>query len=350
MNLYTLLINGLGLLLVFVACDGQEREETTLLSGYTEVCFTAGTVTPTKAGEALTENGRVSVYVWQNNETPSETNRFAYSNTYTIHTENSTTSLAEVGGKMQVPVANGYRFYALSGNSSLLSAPVLNTAHHSETLQNGVDYLMAVNDNSNNGFNVTGDALTVPFVFRHIATRIVLNVKPGDTNGYTSADGLSVAIAAIDSTGSYIDLSATWDASSSKDMIYWETGGGLQTGGMALDHPDGQCKTAEGSDNRNFTVSFILLPVADASRGIPLQLNFSGITFATGGKQERKTYTALLKGQNGGELILKGGSTYMFEASISRYHVAFTLPKVAPWVVDGVGLDEVIEIDPTPGN
>ncbi|MCS2892709.1 hypothetical protein [Parabacteroides faecis] len=46
------------------------------------------------------------------------------------------------------------------------------------------------------------------------------------------------------------------------------------------------------------------------------------------------------------ELVLKGGYTYTFDATITRNSASFSLPRIDLWVVDGVNLDEIVEVDP----
>lgn len=338
---------------LLMACSREEEERPA--SGYTDIRFTvsAAKTVRTKAvattsddGSALTEGGRVGVYVWQGT-VPAAENKPGYSNNYIFQTAGTSGDweLSASGGQMQLPTANGYAFYALSTNHADQPVPALETGSRTVTLRNGVDYLLAVST----GNNISGsEPITVPLQFRHIATRVVLTIEPAVSEGYKTAAGLSVAIAPVDSTGSYIDLAASWDASSPKDMIYW--GSNSVTGGVPLDQPTGQQKEADktGGDSGNqFTVSFIILPVA-GDQNIPLQFVFTDIEFVTGGVQTKKTYTAMLKVSTEG---LKGGYTYGFTAIISRYATKFNaLPEVNPWVVDGIGLDEVIEVDPAPGN
>ena len=331
----------LSLFCLLVACGGTD-EEVPSATGYADVRFTAlpATDAQTKADgstEGLNEGGRVVVYAWQG-KIPSETDKYAYSNRYTFHLNNGVCNLAPLSADMKLPVGNGYAFYALSTNHADLPVPAMETGSRTAILQNGVDYLMAVSGSQ----SVSGsEAVTIPLAFRHIATQIVLTVKPAGTNGYTSAESLTAAIAPIDSCGSYIDLSATWADETPNGMIYWGTG---VSGGMPLGQANGQVKAGDKVDSgSNFTVSFILLPVA-ANAQIPLQFDFKGIEFATGGKQAGKRYTARLNVSSDG---LKGGYTYAFDVSISRQAASFSpLPQVNPWVVDGINLDEVIEVDP----
>lgn len=337
------------LLLLFCLLVGcSSSEEKLAEAGYADVSFTASATTgQTRAaednGSTLTEGGRATVYVWEG-ETLSQEDKNAYQNTYTFASKNGVYTLS--GSEMQLPTGKTYSFYALSTNSTTQPVPVMATANHTASIQNGVDYLMAVS--AKQSIN-SSDKTTISLAFRHIATRIVLTVKPATKDGYTSAGSLSATIADIDNSGSYIDLSATWDASSPKDMIYWSSGDALVAGGTPKDQVDGgQQKEADqsGADNKVFTVSFIILPVA-ANQSIPLQFDFTNIQFETGGQEATKRYTARFNVNSSG---LKGGYTYTSTVTISRYAATFSgLPQVEPWLVDGIGLDEVIEVDPKPG-
>ena len=342
MNMKNSILNILCLASLLTACSGSDDRLPVVEEGYAAVRFTASQAVDgqTKADsgtDGLTANGHVAVYAWQG-KTPTEAEKYAYSNSYTFHLENNTCNLVPLSGEMKLPVGEGYNFYALSSNDASLLAPAMETGNRTVTLQNGVDYLMAVSGSQSVS---GGDAVTIPLAFRHIATQIVLTVKPAGTNGYTSAESLTAAIAPIDSSGSYIDLSATWSDDTPNGMIYWGTG---VIGGMPLGQANGQVKAGDKVDSgSDFTVSFILLPVA-ANAQIPLQFDFKGIEFATGGKQTGKRYTARLNVSSDG---LKGGYTYAFDVSISRQAASFSpLPQVNPWVVDGINLDEVIEVDP----
>ena len=330
---------------LLTACSVSEEQLTE--AGYAGVSFTASAATgqtkaPADNGNTLTEGGRATVYVWEG-EKLSQEDKNAYQNTYTFATKDNACTLS--GSKMQLPTGKTYSFYALSTNDTDQPVPVMATVNHTASLQNGVDYLMAVNAKQ----NINSSAkTTVSLTFRHIATRIVLTIQPATKDGYTSAEGLSATIADIDNSGSYIDLSASWDASSPKDMIYWSSGDVSVAGGTPKDQVDGgQQKEADqnDSDNKVFTVSFIILPVA-GSQSIPLQFDFTNIEFATGGKEATKRYTARFNVKTDG---LKGGYTYASTVAISRYAATFKgLPQVDPWLVDGIGLDEVIEVDPKP--
>lgn len=332
---------------LLTACSVSEEQLTE--AGYAGVSFTALAATgQTKAttdnGSTLTEGGRATVYVWEG-EKLSEEGKNAYQNTYTFATNGGACTLS--GSKMQLPTGKTYSFYALSTNDADQLVPVMATVNHTACLQNGVDYLMAVS--AKQSIN-SSDKTTIPLAFRHIATRIVLTIEPAGTDGYTSAESLQATIADIDNSGSYIDLSAIWDARSPKDMIYWSSGNTVVAGGTPKDQVDGgQQKEADqsGVDNKEFTVSFIILPVA-AKQSIPLQFDFTNIEFATGGKEATKRYTARFNVNASG---LKGGYTYASTVAISRYAATFNgLPQVDPWLVDGIGLDEVIEVDPKPGS
>ena len=335
----------MSLFCLLVACHGTD-EGVPSATGYADVRFTAlpATDAQTKADgstEGLNEGGRVVVYAWQG-KIPSETDKYAYSNRYTFHLNNGVCNLAPLSADMKLPVGNGYAFYALSTNHADLPVPAMESGSRTAILQNGVDYLMAVSGSQ----SVSGsDAVTIPLAFRHIATRVVLTVKPAGTDGYVSATGLTASIAPIDSTGSYIDLSKTWNAGTHNDMIYWRAGTDV-TGGTPLDKANGQVKAAsktQGSDTE-FTVSFILLPVAGKAQ-IPLQFDFTGIQFTVSGTPANKRYSAVLTAPDGG---LKGGSEYKITAQISRKAVTFNTSLLQnPWTSgEGIGVDEVIEVDP----
>lgn len=334
----------------------------TLPDGEIGLDFTASAetaVTRTANGKtALTDGANVVVYVGKGGSTPSEDSAPDYTNAYTVKINSSGTDdeLVPTGGQMKVESADGYRFYALSTNSASLAVPGLANGCHAIDLRNGVDYLMAVNDNGGGGYTITTGASPIPLAFRHLATQVILTVKPAATNGYTAASGLTVGIANIDSTGCYIDLSAAWSASAAapSPMIYWPaqptTDGSdpvAATGGVPLEQPDGQRKEAT-KNGTTFTVSFILLPVATSARGIPLQLDFTGLSFDGGiNTIPSKSYTArMMATGDATELVLQGGYTYTFEATITRNAASFSLPKVEPWVIDGVNMDEVVEVDP----
>ena len=339
MNPFKYIPGMLCLSFLLTACSGEE-EGLSPAAEYAGVSFTASQrasgTDATGSVEGLVDKGKVAVYVWQGNR-PSEENRPAYSNLYTFHVENNSCKLDSVSGSMKLPVGDGYYFYALSSNDPDLAAPVMATGNRTATLRNGVDYLMA----TSSSVNVSGTtAVSVPLSFRHIATQIVLTVQPADVNGYTSAGSLTAGIAPIDSTGSYIDLSKTW-STDSPNVICCGTDA---AGGTPLERADGQVKAAAQIESGpNFTVSFIILPVAGNAK-IPLQFDFTDIVFSTGGTQSGKTYTARLTAPADG---LKGGYTYAYSVKISRQAAAFnSLPKVTPWVTDGINLDEVIEVDP----
>lgn len=340
------ILNILCLAGLLTACSGSDDRLPVVEEGYAAVRFTAsqavGRQTKADSGtDGLTANGHVAVYAWQG-KTPAEAEKYAYSNSYTFHLENNTCNLVPLSGEMKLPVGEGYNFYALSSNDASLLAPAMETGNRTVTLQNGVDYLMAVSGSH----KVEGSAGSpIPLTFRHIATRVVLTVKPAGTEGYVAATGLTASIAPIDSTGSYIDLSKTWDAGTHKDMIYWGAEADV-TGGTPLDKANGQVKAAsktQGSETE-FTVSFILLPVAGKAQ-IPLQFDFTGIQFTSGGTPANKRYTAVLSAPDGG---LKGGSEYKITAQISRKAVAFNTSLLQnPWTSgEGIGVDEVIEVDP----
>lgn len=356
-------IIGIAALVCLSACT--QDKWTVAADGAVELGFTASTDAPvsrTPSGATpLTAGANVAVHVWKGGITPSVSAMPDYSNTYTVRIKgaNEADELLPTGGQMKVESANGYRFYALTTNSSVYGVPGLSNGSQTASLRNGVDYLMAKNDNGGNGYSISAGAPPIPLAFRHLATQVVLTVTPAAVNGYTAASGLTVGIADIDATGSYIDLSASWPSSpgTPPSMIYWParpttdgTGTVPVTGGIALEQPDGQQKEAvKGSDGTTFTVSFIILPVSTSARGIPLQLDFSGLSFEAGGINAfpLKSYTArMMATGDATSLVLQGGYTYMFNATITRNSASFSLPKVEPWIVDGVNLDEIVEVDP----
>jgi hypothetical protein len=199
-------------LLLLLACSREEGADSGQ-PGETAVCFTAtadAQMTKAATTSLLSDNAKVSVYAWMGSDlSASASTAPAHSNNYTVENKDGKGSLTPVGSAMKVQTGVAYFFYALSTNSDA-AVPALNGDYTTEVLVNGVDYLMAVAKNSNNGytFQASGNS-DVPLTFSHLATRVVLTVQPADADGYTSADALSVSIASIDGTGSYIDLSAS---------------------------------------------------------------------------------------------------------------------------------------------
>ena len=131
----------LSLFCLLVACGGTD-EGVPSATGYADVRFTAlpATDAQTKADgstEGLNEGGRVVVYAWQG-KTPSETDKYAYSNRYTFHLNNGVCNLAPLSADMKLPVGNGYAFYALSTNHVDLPVPAMETGSRTAILQNGV--------------------------------------------------------------------------------------------------------------------------------------------------------------------------------------------------------------------
>lgn len=317
-------------LLLLLACSREEGADSGQ-PGETAVCFTAtadAQMTKATTTSLLSDNAKVSVYAWMGSDlSTSASTAPAHSNNYTVKNNNSNGSLTPVGSAMKVQTGVAYFFYALSTNSDA-AVPALNGDYTTEVLVNGVDYLMAVAKNSNQGYTFQANGNSdVPLTFSHLATRVVLTVQPADADGYTSADALSVSIASIDGTGSYIDLSASaihWPASDAEPV----------TGGIPLDRLEGgQKKEAqkEASGQQKFTVSFILLPVSSPAQGIPVQLNFTGLKFEDAATGVNKSYTAQLKGSGANSLVLEGGKTYNFDVRISRHSASFSAPEVVSW-------------------
>lgn len=338
---------------LLAACTQEERIER--LAEGTEVRFTASADAPAvkaTAGsdtELLNTGAHVTVHAWKGGLSGS--NAPAYTNTYTFQTGNGG-ELKEVteGDKMQVLVGDGYRFYALSTNSAKDVPGLTDTYNHTTVLENGVDYLAAVSKEMDIKSAVPQ---TIPLIFKHLATRVILKVSPAAVNGYTAVGGLTVGIANTDPAGSYIDLSATAGdplASTPAPKIFWPAageGGDPVAGGVPLTSNEQLVTATKGTDGLTFTVSFILLPVSAISQGIPLTLNFTGLNF--GSKASNKSYTARLMPKDlAGTMALQGGYTYTFETTITQYSTTFGLPKIAPWLVDGVEMDEVVELDPIP--
>ena len=130
----------LSLFCLLVACSGTD-EEVPSATGYADVRFTAlpATDAQTKADgstEGLNEGGRVVVYVWQG-KTPSETDKYAYSNRYTFHLNNGVCNLAPLSADMKLPVGNGYAFYALSTNHADLPVQQWKPAVGSQSCKTG---------------------------------------------------------------------------------------------------------------------------------------------------------------------------------------------------------------------
>lgn len=317
-------------LLLLFACSREEGAEPGQ-SGETAVRFTAmADVQTTKATTTslLSNNAKVTVYAWMKSDlSTSAPTPPAHSNNYTVSNKDGKGSLAPVGSAMKVQTGVVYFFYALSTNSDKEAVPALNGDYTTESLVNGVDYLMAVAKNSNNGYTFqTTNNSDVPLTFSHLATRVVLTVQPADPDGYTSADALSVGIASIDGAGSYIDLSAS--------AIHWvASDAGPVTGGIPLDRLEGGQRddAQKESGQQKFTVSFILLPVSSPAQGIPVQLDFTGLKFEDAATGAAKSYTAQLKGSGGNSLVLEGGKTYNFDVRISRYSASFSAPEVISW-------------------
>lgn len=316
-------------LLLLLACSREEGADSGQ-PGETAVCFTAtadAQMTKAATTSLLSDNAKVSVYAWMGSDlSASASTAPAHSNNYTVENKDGKGSLTPVGSAMKVQTGVAYFFYALSTNSDA-AVPALNGDYTTEVLVNGVDYLMAVAKNSNNGytFQASGNS-DVPLTFSHLATQVVLTVQPADADGYTSADALSVSIASIDGTGSYIDLSAS--------AIHWPASdAGPVAGGIPLDRLEGgqQKGAKKESGQQKFTVSFILLPVSSPAQGIPVQLDFTGLKFEEAATGVNKSYTAQLKGSGTSSLVLEGGYTYNFDVRISRHSASFSAPEVVSW-------------------
>lgn len=334
----------------------QDRQE----EGTVRFTASAGPLVSKSTGNnALEAGANVTVHAWTG-KLDASSGAPALSNNYTVQINQGTDDeLQETGAVMKLQTGISYFFYALSTNSASEAVPALNSNPQTVALRNGVDYLMAVADNGGPGYTASGGEMTpVPLAFRHLATQIILNVNPATTDGYLSATGLKVSIADVDPTGSYIDLSAAFGtAANPSPMIFWpgQSGEGgseaaVATGGIPGDLPNGQTKEAVQNDTE-FTVSFIILPVAGTTRGIPVKLDFAGMTFQAGDVVgEDKSYTAVIKPGNVGEtLTLEGGKSYTYEVTIRRYAASFGVPAVKPWESYGVDMDkmeEVIEVDP----
>lgn len=333
----------------------QDRQE----EGTVRFTASAGPLVSKSIGDnALEAGANVTVHAWTG-KLDAFSGAPALSNNYTVQINQGTDDeLQETGAVMKLQTGISYFFYALSTNSASELVPALNSKPQTVALRNGVDYLMAVADNGGSGYTASGGEMTpVPLAFRHLATQIILKVNPADTDGYLSATGLTVGIANVDATGSYIDLSAAFGtASNPSPMIFWpgQSGEGgseaaAATGGIPGDLPNGQTKEAMRNDTE-FTVSFIILPVSTI-RGIPVKLDFAGMTFQAGDVVgEDKSYTAVIKPGNVGEtLTLEGGKSYTYNVAIRRYAASFGVPTVKPWESYGVDMDkmeEVIEVDP----
>lgn len=341
----------LGSLLLY-ACTAEDQPQPA--GGKTvEVRFTAtsgfaATKTPASSEGLITE-AKVTVHAWKSSK-PSGSAAPAYSSNYKVKINPGTADGLEADNPMNLQTGVPFFFYALSTNDAAQAVPVLKEGPHTVSLQNGVDYLMAVADNSGSGYTFNKDVITIPLSFRHLATRVELTVSAADKDGYTAASGLSVGIAAIDSTGSYIDLSAAFTSGTTpSSMIFWPSSEtDAATGGIPLDQPDGQRKDAQtsGTGPQTFTVSFILLPVSSPTQGIPLQLDFSGLSFETGGTNpvDKKSYTAEIRASGNETLILQSGYTYQYNVKIARYSATFSAPKVIPWDVQGMDVDHMEEV------
>lgn len=323
-----------------------------------EVRFTAAagfaaTKTP-NGSEGLASAAKVAVHAWKGSK-PTGSVAPAYSTNYTVQINSETADELVAETPMNLQTGVPFFFYALSTNDAVQTVPVLKEGAHTVSLRNGVDYLMAVADNNGNGYTLSSskeETTTIPLSFRHLATRVELTVSAAQENGYTAASGLSVGIAAIDSTGSYIDLSATFSSGNTpSSMIFWPSSGtDVITGGIPLSQPDGQRKEAQasssGTNPNTFTVSFILLPVSSLTQGIPLQLDFSGLSFEENGANpvEKKSYTTQIMPIDNEGLTLKGGYTYKYDVKIARYLATFSTPKVIPWEVQGMDVDHMEEV------
>lgn len=322
-----------GLFLLLSACMPEEGQEPGKKAD-TTVNFTAMADTPeTKAAgnSPLENNANVTVHAWT--AVLSEgAGGPVLSNNYTVQNNSGATDvLKEKDTPMKVQAGVDYYFYALSTNSATATVPTLNGGSRTGTLKNGVDYLMAT---ATGKVSESGDEpVTVPLSFRHLATQVTLVVTPASTDGYIASGGLSVSIADTDPAGSYIDLSA---GTGSPTLII---------NGAPGDFPDDQTATATKNDTQ-FTVSFIILPVTASTRGIPLKLDFTNLSFEAGKVMGSKSYTAsILPGTGETSLTLKEGYSYRYEVKIARYSATFGVPEVEPWEMYGVDMDK-IELDP----
>ncbi|EOS19627.1 MULTISPECIES: fimbrillin family protein [Parabacteroides] len=323
-------------MLLPIACTqeyGQEQADNhDITVGFTATAGELAARAEAAVGKSLEAGANVTVHAWTSALSSATSENPALSNTYTVDNSGETVVLKATGGPMQVQTGLSYYFYALSTNSATDAVPALSGSYQTSTLHNGVDYLMATANITNSG----GDSeITVPLSFRHLAAQIVLTVKPATTDGYLSADALSVSIADTDPTGSYIDLSVGSDSPA------------LITGGVPGDLPSGQTKgaTVSQSSPAEFTVSFIVLPVTASARGIPLKLDFTNLSFESDKTTASKSYTASILPETGKTLTLEGGYSYAYEVRIARYAASFSLPTVKPWELFGVDMDK-IELDP----
>lgn len=286
-------------LLLPIACTqeyGQEQADNhDITVGFTATAGELAARAEAAVGKSLEAGANVTVHAWTSALSSATSENPALSNTYTVDNSGETAMLKATGGPMQVQTGLSYYFYALSTNSATDAVPALSGSYQTSTLRNGVDYLMATANITNSG----GDSeITVPLSFRHLAAQIILTVKPAITDGYLSADALSVSIADTDPTGSYIDLSVGSDSPA------------LITGGVPGDLPSGQTKgaTVSQSSPAEFTVSFIVLPVTASARGIPLKLDFTNLSFESGKTTASKSYTASILPETGKTLTLEGAT------------------------------------------
>lgn len=329
-------------LLLPLSCSHESEPGQESAPDETTVSFTASAGREeTKAAGLLTDAAKVIVHAWTGAALSEASTAPVHTNNYSVTNVGSVGSLTPVGASMKVQTGVPYFFYALSSNSSETAVPALNGNYTTVSLDNGIDYLMAVaKGTSDKGytFNATDNA-SVPLSFLHLATKIELTVQPAMTDGYTDASGLLVGIASIDGTGSFIDLS--------KAKILWPAlgdDGTNRTGGIPLDSPDGQTQQGVSDNSNTFTVSFIILPVYSEVQGIPLQLDFTEMKFDAGDVGVAKSYTAqILKKSGQTALILEGGKTYSFTVSISRHSATFSLPKVTPWENMDMDVDNMEE-------
>ena len=335
-QLTTTITIGLFLLLP-VACTQEYGQEQTSNDDITiSFMATAGALATQAAAagnnKSLETGANVTVHAWTSALSSETSEKPALSNMYTVDNTEATAVLKETGGLMQVQTGLDYYFYALSTNSATDAVPTPNGSHQTATLRNGVYYLMAVANIKSSSADVS-----VSLPFRHLATQIILTVKPAAEGGYLSAAALSVSIADTDPTGSYIDLSVG------------SVGPALITGGVPGDLPNGQTKKAVAanspSPSSEFTVSFILLPVTVSTRGIPLKLDFTDLSFESGKTIVSKSYMASILPKTNETLTLEGGYSYAYEVTIARYAASFSLPTIIPWEQFGVDMDK-IELDP----
>ena len=298
--------------------------------------------------DTLVTGANVRLYVYRQKEGVNDTIALK---DYTVETERSEASKIQsltpakvdnvVGTEMILP-SGTFGFYAVSTNSTTEPVPAFQTSNAVDgvpsatdgkvAVQNGVDYLYAVNKDHKIAFGT--ETADVPLSFKHVGTQVQLTIKFG-SGAHAGTEGeakdFNLATVSIQPT---LEENAAMYLYDGRILFNGNSTGGSPTE-LGTDDTKLKAMTVVRSGEANGTTpadqvaTYHMLPLAKATSGsqkMKVKVVIDNLVVGTTAKGTH-TYTGLLDASAG----WLAGTSNQYTLTLSGTEIKFSTVTVVPW-------------------